>query len=169
LDSDKKVELKEISNIEVKNTFDWLFDPIFKKFFTLRAEPNWNTHVEYFKKIKEDSTQKVYAIYADKKHIGNCGFKYIKDKTGELWIYIGDNAYRGKHLAKPACKLLIEKGKKELGINKIYLHVLKNNIVAIGLYESLNFVQIEMDEEDKKIWKDQADNTSKYLLEVTND
>ena len=160
------IRLQNINDTEVKNTFFWLLDPVFRKLFLMKDEPVWNKHVAYFEKIKKDPTQRVYAIYADEKHIGNCGFKYIKGNTGELWIYIGDNNYRGKHLAKPACRLLISKGKEELGINKIVLHVAKTNLVAIGLYEALGFQLSEMNAEDAEIWGDRINDIFKYELNL---
>ena len=166
MDKNCNIQLKEIHDIEVKNTFSWLLDPVFRKLFLMKDEPVWDKHVAYFEKVKNDSTQRIYAIYANDVHIGNCGFKYIKGNTGELWIYIGDGNYRGKHLAKPACRLLISKGKEELGIDTIYLHVAKNNHVAIGLYETLDFKQCEMNDEDVEIWGDRVDGIYKYVLNL---
>ncbi len=166
MDNYKNIELKKIGSTEIKNTFSWLLDPVFRKLFLMQDEPVWEKHIAYFEKVKNDLTQRVYAIYAGENHIGNCGFKYIKNKTGELWIYIGDGNYRGRHLAKPACNELITKGKQELGINKIFLHVAKTNYVAIGLYESLGFRLSEMNNEDVEIWGDIIDTIFKYELSL---
>lgn len=162
----KQIELKDIGGKEIKNTFSWLLNSEFRKLFLMQEEPVWDKHVAYFEKVKKDVTQKIYAIYLGENHIGNCGFKYIKNQTGELWIYIGDSNYRGKHLAKPICRVLINKGQEEFGINEIYLHVAKINKIAIGLYESLGFELAEINDEDVKVWGDRIDSILKYKLNI---
>lgn len=144
-----------LENFEKKNielTFDWIQDKEFRHLFLMNGDPVWENHVRYFETILEDITQKVFAIYADDNHIGNCGFKNITGTEAELWIYIGDKAYKSKGFGKTACQKLIEKGKNEFKFNKIYLHVAGFNTVARNMYNNLDFVEIELDEASKKIW-----------------
>ena len=164
---ENKITLKNVEDEEIKNTFSWICDKTFRKLFLMRGEPDWDNHVNYFKKIKADITQRIYAIFYDKKHIGNCGFKYIKGNCAELWIYIGDNNFRGKRLSKPSCEALIQKGKDELNLKKIYLHVLKTNTPAVKLYNSLNFKLAENNEEDFEVWGDKINDIFKYELDLS--
>lgn len=146
------LSLKDFNKDNIKLTFDWIQDPEFRRLFLMSGEPAWTNHVKYFETILNDSTQKVFAIYYDNNHIGNCGFKNIKGAEAELWIYIGDKAYKSKGLGKEACKKLVEKGRNEFKFNKIYLHVAGFNTVARNMYNNLDFVEVELDETSKKIW-----------------
>ncbi len=157
--------LKDFEIENAKKTFKWICDDDFQRLFVMQDKPSYEEHIKHFKKVLEDKTQKIYAIFYNDNHIGNCGLKYIKDTTSHLWIYIGDNNYRGKHLSKSACLELINKAKK-IGIKTIFLHVLKTNIPAIKLYQSVGFVEIPADSEDEKIWSDKLSLLTKYQFVV---
>ena len=58
------VNLRKFIEENIATTFIWIQNPEFRKLFSLRGEPNWDTHVNYFKAKILDSTQKVFAIYA---------------------------------------------------------------------------------------------------------
>lgn len=86
------------------------------------------------------------------RHAGNCGFKYIFQNTAELWIYIGNEQERHLGIGTQACKQLIERGFNELGFEKIFLHVSKDNIPAQGLYKKLGFIETQENDFDREIW-----------------
>ena len=121
----------------------------------MKAVPTMEQHKNYFTKLLNDNTQKVFAIYIYilNKHIGNCGLKYLDTDYPELWIYVGDEQERQKGFATKACELLLEYYKEVYQKPYIYLHVLKTNTIAIKLYKHLGFEIIEPQEHDKEIWK----------------
>lgn len=161
----QNITLKNFELEYAKKTYEWICDDEFQKLFVMPNKPTFEEHINHFKKVLDDETQRVYAIFYNENHIGNCGLKYIKDTTSHLWIYIGDKNYRGRKLSKPACLELINNA-KEIGIKKIYLHVLKTNIPAIKLYESVGFVEIPADREDEKIWGNRLSLLTKYQFVI---
>ena len=57
------VILKAFARENLEQTFSWIQNKEFRRVFGVRGEPDWETHVNYFNKILNDSTQKVFAIY----------------------------------------------------------------------------------------------------------
>lgn len=77
-------------------------------------------------------------------HIGNIKIDPInqRNQIGEYGILMGDKNNWGKGYAKEASKAVIEYCFKAVGLRKISLGVIKDNIAAVKLYELLGF-QIE--------------------------
>ena len=138
-----KVTLKDFSSIELDSTFDWFKDAELKKYFLFRRELTKESHLNWFNSYKDDSTQKIFAIYHDNYHCGNCGLKNIDNINlkAELWIYLGDKEQRGKGISKAATKKLLAYCFEEISLHKVYLHVAAFNTIAIKLYEKLGFIE----------------------------
>jgi RimJ/RimL family protein N-acetyltransferase len=151
----------------ITETFKWIKDTKLQKLFLIRGKLDWKNHIEYFDKKLKDSSQKVYAIMLDEEHIGNCGYKNlsVEQQDGELWIYIGNSAMRGKKIGTMATKLLIEEGIENLHLKNIVLHVLDNNILAIKLYKKFGFVEVKNKYEENE-WKNSIYNIIRMELHV---
>jgi RimJ/RimL family protein N-acetyltransferase len=92
-----------------------------------------------------DSSQKVYAIYCENEHVGNCGIKnIIAGSEGELWIYMGSPATRGKGVGTRATKLLVQEGMENMHFHKMYLHVADFNKAAYAMYQNIGFVEVPL-------------------------
>jgi RimJ/RimL family protein N-acetyltransferase len=139
----------------VRQTFHWVSDPELRRVFLMRGEPTWEDHLAYFERVFADAMQRVYAILAADRHIGNCGFKNLarQARTGELWIYIGEPSSREKKIGRSACELLLTEGFEVLGLETIYLHVAGFNTAARRLYEYLGFVVVPLSSETTE-WVD---------------
>ncbi len=76
-------------------------------------------------------------------HIGNIKIDPINKKhlIGEYGILMGDRNNWGKGFAKEASKVVIDYCFDVFGLRKITLGVIKDNIAAVKLYESLGFEQ----------------------------
>ncbi|MFE1242845.1 GNAT family N-acetyltransferase [Fictibacillus sp. NPDC058756] len=61
------------------------------------------------------------------------------NRTCELGIYIGNKNTKGKGYGKEACKLLEQFAKDYLNLRKIKLNVVSDNVVAIQLWNSLDY------------------------------
>lgn len=161
------VNLCDFSYDNIKTTFDWIHNKELRDLFSMQGEPNWDNHINYFKKKLKDKTQKVFAIYANNHYVGNCGFKDIDSNKAELWIYIGDNDFKGKGIATKAVNMMIEYTKK-INLKSLYLYVLNYNKPAIKLYKNLGFKNIEMNLKDKQIWLGRDENLLKMELIIDN-
>ena len=77
----------------------------------------------------------------DASHIGNIKINPINKKhlIGEYGILMGDRNNWGKGIAKEASQSVISYCFDSLNLRKITLGVIKDNIAAVKLYESLGF------------------------------
>lgn len=137
------ITLKPLKKIHMVQTFEWISDLKFRKEFLVRGQVSWEKHVDYFENLLKDINQKVYSISLGDHHIGNCGFKHInhKQKSAELWLYIGDSNQRGFGTGGNALKILLNKATLNNDLNNIFVHVEESNEVAKKLYENNGFIE----------------------------
>ena len=74
------------------------------------------------------------------------------NKNADLFIAIGEDDYRGKGIGKIAMEWIIDYGFKKIKLQKINLGVIKDNLPAVKLYQSLGFV-IEGEMKDEVFYK----------------
>lgn len=151
------ITLQEPAENNIAVTYAWIQQKDLKKYFMLKETPSYEQHLQYFKKLKTDASQKFFCIYSGKKYIGNCGLKYLDTGQPELWIYIGDIEERKKGCAFSACKELLKYFQQNYFFSYIKLHVAKDNTPAINLYKKLGFEFSEATDADKEIWKERID------------
>lgn len=145
--NNKFVCLQPFGEEHLEKTFVWVQREEFRESFNFIKEVNWDDHVRWFNNLKNNDTQKHFAIYLreNNQHIGNCGLKYInKEKNGEIWVYIGDVQNCRKGFGISAASQLIYHAFYDLNIETLYLYVAKNNVAARRLYEKLGFEEREM-------------------------
>lgn len=126
----------------IPQTFLWVSTPELQRDFLIREVPTKKGNAEYWAKILHDSTQRAYAIYVLHNHVGNCGFKNLTDKEGELRIYVGDASMRKKGIGSSATRMLLDIAFNELGLKLVYVHVARANSIAKGMYETLGFKEV---------------------------
>lgn len=136
----------------VNRTFNWIRDPLLQRDFLMRNPPTFKGNQEYFRSVLADKAQRVFALYREDSHVGNCGLKEIlPDQQAELWLYVGETKARGQGVAYNACKLLIEYAFGELELRRIALHVGGDNHAALGLYSKLGFSAVSLPLD--KMWR----------------
>lgn len=136
------IDLRQPTSLDIRRTFHWLQNETLRREFQMASRPEPAQHFNYWRKLRDDNTQRVYAIYYEGRHVGNCGLKNIDvtNAESELWIYLGDEAERGKGVAKAAIKELQHTARLELKCKRMYLHVAKDNLPAVHLYVATGFV-----------------------------
>jgi len=139
------ISIQKINQFDVRRTFKWLQRKELRDKFLLSRAPERSVHFQYWRKLINSSAERVYSIYYLDSHVGNCGLKHISGDSDacELWIYIADLSVRGKGVAKAVVLNLLEKAKFDLTKSTVYLHVSKENVVAVGLYKSAGFKIVE--------------------------
>jgi RimJ/RimL family protein N-acetyltransferase len=112
----------------------------------LRIEPSINYFTEkWYTDINSDKRKKIFAI---EEKITNCfigciganDIDYI-DRKANLYIYIGDETFRGKGYSKEAVHTFLMYMFGYYNFNKIYLEVKADNLIAINLYKKIGFKQ----------------------------
>ena len=162
---EKLIYIKSFEINNIKDTFDWVKNEEFQRLFMMREKPTWENHVKYFNSILNDKSQKVFAIYYQNKHVGNCGLKNISQHSAELWIYIGDISFKNKGIGTQATKLLIDKGFNCFNLHSIYLHVANFNIYAQKMYKNIGFQEVPLDNETIKIWGNRSNTLRKMEIQ----
>lgn len=135
------VRLVPFSGEHVAATFEWVKDPELRRMFLMRGELTPEGHRAYFEKVLLDPHQKIFAIFAGGRHVGNCGLKNISalKEEAEVWVYIGSPVFRKKGIGLIATRLLIREGAAALELKRFYLHVAEFNRAARGLYKKAGF------------------------------
>jgi diamine N-acetyltransferase len=121
----------------------WVNDPEIAPLL-LRVLPVSEIEQErWFENICNLFDRYVWAVDNDGQHIGNVGLYHIDlvHRRAEAWTLLGDPSQRGKGLGQEAMKLLLDYGFGGLGLNKIYLHVDEENIIAQKMYKKLGFIE----------------------------
>ena len=74
-------------------------------------------------------------------HIGNIYLRKIDwiARRAELHVFIGDPALRSKGCGQSAVRQLMQYAFDELGLQRIFLHVLEDNSAARHIYEKCGF------------------------------
>lgn len=142
----KKIKLRALTSSDISLTLSWNNQDDIKQFYAGHPFPvNIEMENEWYNKIlRTNIPTSVFGIelIEEKKLIGITVLKNINfiHRKAEFAIYIGDTAERGKGFSAEATKKTLELGYYQLGLNRIYLSVQKNNIPAIRLYEKIGFV-----------------------------
>ena len=102
-------------------------------------------HQAWFEKIQNSNDLVIFGIRLKKtqKLIGSCQLHSIHyiHRSAEMQIRIGEPAYRGNGYGTEAVELLLDFAFKDLNLQRVHLHVFKNNEPALRSYEKFGFVR----------------------------
>lgn len=122
-----------------RNLYNTLVGPF--RFVSRQAEQAW---IE--KRAAYSSTEISLAICvkASHQHIGNAYLREIDwiSRNSQLGIFIGDQNARSKGYGQSAIRQLLSYAFFDLGLIKVYVHVLADNEEAIHVYQRCGF-QVE--------------------------
>lgn len=122
----------------------WLNNPKVNKFIGEEVGQKTNLEKEkvWFANYQKAKNKKFFTVCDNSKPIGFFGLSNISklNKNADLFIAIGEDDHRGKGVGKITMKFIIDYGFKKLKLHKINLGVVKDNIPAVKLYQSLGFI-----------------------------
>ncbi len=143
------VRIRPLEENDAKVSYAWRNNPNIWKY--TGSSPNREITVEdelsWIRKVIQDDTCRRFAILADHVYVGNIYLTDIHDREAEYHIFIGNEEYMGKGIAKEASKLIIEYARNNLKLNSIHLEVRPDNVRAVQLYLSLGFYVAKEDTE----------------------
>lgn len=143
-----QVTIRPLQEKDAYTSVNWRNDPdVFKytgntydHIITIESELNW------IRKVMSNSNDYRCAILADGCYVGNIYLTDINDESATYHIFIGEKSYWGRGVAKQASILLLDYASKVLRLSYVELSVRRNeNIAAIQLYKSLNWVEEKTD------------------------
>lgn len=163
-----RVILVPFTKAHVDLTFQWVRNSEFQRLFLMRSEPTWEKHKAYFENVLNDRTQRVYALLCEGCHVGNGGIKNIvpTQEEGELWVYVGLSAMRGKGIGRRGTGLLIREAFDNLKLLTVYVHVAKFNDDALKMYAGLGFTQFAGQDIPEE-WRDRQHEIVRMRLQKT--
>ena len=141
------INLRELQEKDAPLMLEWMHDPEIQKCFqrdmiamSLQDAENFCRLSKTGQKLEEGQCYHYAIVNEYDEYIGTISLKNInlKAKSAEYAISIRRQA-QGKGIAKEATYLILKKGFNELGLHRIYLHVLANNERALKFYEKVGF------------------------------
>jgi len=141
-----EVYLRALALADLDRVLAWHNDP--ELYSTLGGHFRYvsrEAEAEWFRRRLEARNEANLAICLRDRdeHIGNIYLRNIDflDRNAELHAFIAKPEHRGKGYGSAAVRLLAKHAFENLGLMRIYLHVLASNSAAIKTYEKCGFVQ----------------------------
>jgi RimJ/RimL family protein N-acetyltransferase len=141
------VILRALLPTDVEDTLRWHNDP--SLYTTLAGSfrvVSRATEEEWLQRVSQPAPDALNQGIVERATGRLVGCVYLRDidlkaGTGELHVFIGDPAVRGRGLGEAACRAMIQHAFGKLGLRRVHLMVLPENERAIRLYERLGFTR----------------------------
>jgi UDP-2,4-diacetamido-2,4,6-trideoxy-beta-L-altropyranose hydrolase len=148
----------------IASTFEFLRDAGLRAAFAMGGEPEWERHVAYWRDKLAAGEEQVFAIERGGVHVGNCGHKPVPFDGGlEGWIYLSPSIERRSGLGELAFRRLIRAAFRERRQSRLYLHVRRDNQVALKMYEKLGFHEAP-EPVDRRVWGLRAPEMTRLVI-----
>ncbi len=137
-----RVILRPLERRDLEKSRTWVNDQETAAFL-LRVLPVSEIEQEvWFENICTKPDRYVWAVEVDDLYVGNMGLYHVDliHRRAEIWTLIGEKTWRGKGLGRESMSLLLDYAFRGLGLNKIYLHVDEENLIAQNMYKKLGFI-----------------------------
>lgn len=141
-----RIQLRALTSSDIEKTLNWNNQKEISDLYSGHPFPvNLEMEKKWYEKILTSNFPvTVFGIeYLEKFEL--IGLTILKDinlinRSAEFAIYIGEKSFRGKGLALEATLETLTFGFYKIGLNRIFLKVLENNIKSIELYKKAGFV-----------------------------
>jgi RimJ/RimL family protein N-acetyltransferase len=142
---DYRVVLTPLISEDLTKLFEWINNEELVSLNSFFRPVTWEAHLKWFDDQKTRTDLAFFAIRlrSDNKLIGTCKLQYIHPiaQSAELQIRIGETNFMSMGYGSEAVRLLLIRGFKQLGLNRIYLEVFIDNERAIKSYIKNGFVK----------------------------
>jgi len=144
----KTVSLHAVEKEDLERFRDWRNNPEFRKHFREFRELNMRQQEIWFEDaVVRDPNTLMFSIRrnSDGELMGCCGFVYVNwvHRHADLSLYIGwQDAYiDDEGYATDACRVLLDYGFNELGLNKVWTEIYEFDDKKSALYDEFGFQQ----------------------------
>lgn len=137
------LHLIRMAEAHLANTHRWLnrSDELRRQVDCSEAPTEEGNRNHWHARWRDDSREDYAIVTHGGRHIGNCGLRDIdrQRRKAQLWIYLGESY--GIGYGTSAVRQLLARAFHGLGLNRIYLRVIAENIRAEKFYLKLGFVR----------------------------
>lgn len=138
------ITLKPLQATDVFGFYSWIKNPNAIKYsLSLFQNLNSNEQIDvWFQSVLDDVKNFNLGIYINSNQcVGYAGITNISqtNKSGEFFIFIGDEAAWGKGIGTEVTRQIAALGFNELNLNRVMLTVSEPNIGAVKAYEKAGF------------------------------
>ncbi len=138
----QRIQLRKTVREDMELKVRWYNDPEVNKTLVLPEKLELKKTYEWFERVQQGDSREDWIIETlDGKAIGLIGIKEINEnnKSGLLYIVIGDKNYWGKGLGYEAELLAIHYGFKHLKLHRVLGGALENNPASIAVINKIGF------------------------------
>ena len=125
----------------------WVNQPEVRAGTGTKAPVSDSEHSIWYRNLMADPARCAFIIGSrvdqDATPVGLIGLNNMNlhSRSAEYWIYIGDTPNRRKGFGSDATFLLLEFAFNSLGLHRVYLQVMEDNLPALNLYRKLGFCE----------------------------
>lgn len=142
----KDISLRPITESDTDLIVRWRNKDSVKKNFLYRSEFTAESHRKWLqeKVFAGDVIQFIIEVPSDGHHTP-VGSVYLRDidyenSSAEFGIFIGEDTALGKGIGTLAAKMLLDFGHRSLGLHRIFLRLIAENVRAYKSYRKAGFV-----------------------------
>lgn len=141
------IRLRELQEKDAENMFEWMQDPDSQKGFqkdmlsrTLEDARDFCIESKLDQSLQEGQSNHYAIVDETDEYLGTISLKKMsmKHRSAEYAVVVRKKA-RGQGVAMEATGLLLENAFRQIGLHRVYLTVLDDNIGAIKFYEKCGF------------------------------
>lgn len=136
-----KIALKKVTKLDLKLLIEWRNSKDIFPYNTQYFLLNSKIQLDWFNKMQNDNSKKMFMILYGKIKIGICGLIDIdkKNKNAKIAIIIGKKVLHGKGIGTIVMSHILKYGFNELKLNSINSEVIEYNKNSIHLFEKSQF------------------------------
>jgi len=138
--------LRPISESDTDLIVSWRNKESVKKNFLYRADFTAEMHQQWLREKVETGSVVQFIIEMQKEGKSvPVGSVYLRDidyenSSAEFGIFIGEDSARGKGVGTTAARMILDYGHEQLGLHRIFLRLVAENIAAYKSYRKAGFV-----------------------------
>jgi RimJ/RimL family protein N-acetyltransferase len=142
-----RVYLRALESADLERCHKWHNDPALYRsligpfrYVSPTVEADWLNEAQ---RISQRQINLAICLEETSEHIGNIYLREIDwiARHAELHVLIGQPKWRGQGFGREAAGLLLKHAFDDLGLHRVYLFVLADNLSAINMYAACGFVQ----------------------------
>lgn len=133
------IEIRKMHKDDLKNVLKWRNSNIVRQSMLNKEIIKWDEHLKWFEKCQNDDRITNLIVDKDKKTIGvvNIMAIDIESKSCSWSIYLAEE--QGKGLGTAMGFAVIDYIKNILKLKKIYVQVLKENLISVAFHRKIGF------------------------------